>query len=175
MAGYAPRCIDLAGAGDLVVGTDLDPMPLRRGDDLATRVDRDDALIGFAHPLPSPSTSKDPQGVLRLTPPSPRARDSRFRSPSGLKRSLAKAADFSGGRSDRRSPAHMRSTMQTPRKLVRGDAFERALKESFGELTLAKVEQVRQLYARYRTDDMLKRLKGAAADKSGKPQQFHRE
>ena len=60
--------------------------------------------------------------------------------------------------------------METPRKLVRGDAFERALQESFGELTLAKVEQVRQLYARYRTDDMLERLKGAVADKSGKPQ-----
>jgi len=58
--------------------------------------------------------------------------------------------------------------MQTPRKLVRGDAFERALKESFGELTLAKVEQVRRLYARYRTDDVLERLKNTAADKNGK-------
>jgi hypothetical protein len=59
--------------------------------------------------------------------------------------------------------------MQTPRKLVRGDAFERALKESFGELTLAKVEQVRRLYARYRTDDVLERLnKSTAADKNGK-------
>ena len=61
----------------------------------------------------------------------------------------------------------MRSTMQARRKLQRGDAFDRALKESFGEqATLAKVEQARQLYARYRTDDMLERLKTAVGDKS---------
>ena len=57
--------------------------------------------------------------------------------------------------------------MHAGRKHHRGDAFERALKESFGELTsLAKVEQARQLYARYRTDDMLERLKGTAAGNS---------
>jgi hypothetical protein len=49
----------------------------------------------------------------------------------------------------------------------RADAFERALKESFGEQTsLAKVEQARRLYARYRTNDMLERLKGAVGGKS---------
>jgi hypothetical protein len=57
--------------------------------------------------------------------------------------------------------------MQASRKLQRGDAFERAIKESFGEqTTLAKVEQTRQLYARYRTEDMLDRLKGSVGDKS---------
>lgn len=63
--------------------------------------------------------------------------------------------------------------MPVRRKLQRGDAFERALKESFGEQTsLAKVEQARQLYARYRTDDMLERLKGTVGNKgneSGQP------
>jgi hypothetical protein len=61
--------------------------------------------------------------------------------------------------------------MQTARKIQRGDAFERAIKESFGETTtLAKVEQARQLYARYRTDDILNRLKNAVPGKIGKPQ-----
>ena len=61
--------------------------------------------------------------------------------------------------------------MPMQRRIIRGDAFERALKASFGEqITLAKVEQARQLYARYRTDDMLDRLKGTMAEKSGKPQ-----
>ena len=61
--------------------------------------------------------------------------------------------------------------MQAARKIQRGDAFERAIKESFGETTtLAKVEQARQLYARYRTDDILNRLKNAAPGKNGKPQ-----
>ena len=56
--------------------------------------------------------------------------------------------------------------MRAHRKLQRGDAFERALKESFGEqTTLAQVEQARQLYARYRTADMLERLRGTVADK----------
>jgi hypothetical protein len=61
--------------------------------------------------------------------------------------------------------------MQAARKIQRGDAFERAIRESFGETTtLAKVEQARQLYARYRTDDILNRLKNAAPGKNGKPQ-----
>jgi len=61
--------------------------------------------------------------------------------------------------------------MQAARKIQRGDAFERAIRESFGETTtLAQVEQARQLYARYRTDDILDRLKKAASDKNGKPQ-----
>ena len=60
--------------------------------------------------------------------------------------------------------------MQAPRKLQRGDAFERALKGAFGEqTTLAKVEQARRLYARYRTDEMLERLKGTVADNSKDP------
>ena len=63
--------------------------------------------------------------------------------------------------------------MQAARKIQRGDAFERAIRESFGEATtLAKVEQARQLYARYRTDDILNRLKNAASDKNGKPQSW---
>jgi hypothetical protein len=68
----------------------------------------------------------------------------------------------------------MRLEMQAPRKIKRGDAFERAIRETFGEsTTLAQVEQARQLYARYRTDDVLKRLKDTAPDpneKNGKPQ-----
>jgi hypothetical protein len=61
--------------------------------------------------------------------------------------------------------------MQAARKIQHGDAFERAIRESFGETTtLAKVEQARQLYARYRTDDILKRLKKAAPGNNGKPQ-----
>ena len=61
--------------------------------------------------------------------------------------------------------------MQAPRKIKRGDAFARALRETFDETaTLAKVEQARKLYARYRTDDVLDRLKNEASDKNGKPQ-----
>ena len=60
--------------------------------------------------------------------------------------------------------------MPTPRKLIRDDAFARALKESFGEqASLAKVEQARQLYARYRAEDVLERVKGAVGDKSDQP------
>jgi hypothetical protein len=65
----------------------------------------------------------------------------------------------------------MRLEMQAPRKIKRGDAFERAIREAFGEATtLAQVEQARKLYARYRTDDVLNRLKNEASDKNGKPQ-----
>jgi hypothetical protein len=61
--------------------------------------------------------------------------------------------------------------MQTRRKLNRGDAFDRAIRETFGETTtLAKVEEARRLYARYRTDDLLNSLKNAAPAKNGKPQ-----
>jgi hypothetical protein len=61
----------------------------------------------------------------------------------------------------------MSLAMQDRRKLKRGDAFERALKEAFGDQTnLAKVEQARQLYARYRTDEMLERLRMAVGRKS---------
>jgi hypothetical protein len=50
--------------------------------------------------------------------------------------------------------------MHVSRKFQRGDAFERALKEAFGdETSIKQIEQARQLYARYRTDDVLKRLK----------------
>jgi hypothetical protein len=63
--------------------------------------------------------------------------------------------------------------MDASRKNHREDAFERALKEAFGAQTSpVKIEKARQLYARYRTDDMLARLKGTAAgqsDASGKP------
>lgn len=60
--------------------------------------------------------------------------------------------------------------MQPSRKQHREDAFERALKESFGEQTsLAKVEQARRLYARYRTNDLLERLKGVVGNKSDQP------
>ena len=66
----------------------------------------------------------------------------------------------------------MSLTMQERRKLLRGDAFERALKDAFGERTnLATVEKARQLYARYRTDDMLERLRmavGGNGSESGK-------
>jgi hypothetical protein len=61
--------------------------------------------------------------------------------------------------------------MQIRRKLHRGDAFDRAIRETFGETTtLAKVEEARRLYARYRTDDLLSSLKKLAPDKNGKPQ-----
>jgi hypothetical protein len=47
------------------------------------------------------------------------------------------------------------------------DAFERALRETFGRLTSReKVNQARKLYARYRTDDILKRLKSVVANKN---------
>ena len=60
--------------------------------------------------------------------------------------------------------------MQPSRQQHREDAFERALKESFGaETTLAKIEQARRLYARYRTSDLLERLKGVVGDKSAQP------
>jgi hypothetical protein len=49
-----------------------------------------------------------------------------------------------------------------------GDAFERAVKETFGEIaTVAKIEDTRRLYARYRTDDLLKSLKGAPPRQDG--------
>jgi hypothetical protein len=61
--------------------------------------------------------------------------------------------------------------MQIRRKLHRGDAFDRAIRETFGEtITLAKVEEARRLYARYRTDDLLNSLRTLAPDKNGKPQ-----
>jgi SHS2 domain-containing protein len=61
--------------------------------------------------------------------------------------------------------------MQTRRKLSRGDAFERAIRETFGETTtLAKVEEARQLYARYRTEDLLNSLKKLSPDKNDKSQ-----
>lgn len=61
--------------------------------------------------------------------------------------------------------------MQTDRKQYRGDAFDRAIRETFGEATtFAKIEEARKLYARYRTDDLLKRLKNAASDENGDPQ-----
>ena len=48
-----------------------------------------------------------------------------------------------------------------------GDAFERALKGSFGEqASPEKIGKARELYARYRTDDLLDRLKGAVDDKN---------
>jgi hypothetical protein len=60
------------------------------------------------------------------------------------------------------------------RRIQRGDAFDRALKESFGEqASLVKIEQARQLYARYRTDEILDRLKEATTNKNneaGNPQ-----
>jgi hypothetical protein len=61
--------------------------------------------------------------------------------------------------------------MQNRGKNHRGDAFDRAIRETFGETTtLAQVEAARRLYARYRTDDLLKSLKSEASGKSGKPQ-----
>lgn len=63
--------------------------------------------------------------------------------------------------------------MNANRKTQPGDAFERAIKETFGEQTSgAKVEQSRQLYARYRTEDMLARLRTAVGgnnDQNPKP------
>jgi hypothetical protein len=61
--------------------------------------------------------------------------------------------------------------MQTDRKQYQGDAFDRALRETFGEgATFAKVEEARRLYARYRTDDLLKRLRNVPPGEQGNPQ-----
>ena len=62
--------------------------------------------------------------------------------------------------------------MQADRKLNQGDAFDRAIRETFGETaaTHVQVEAARKLYARYRTDDVLNRLRRAAPDKNGEPQ-----
>ena len=50
----------------------------------------------------------------------------------------------------------------------RGDAFDRALREAFGEATtLAQIEDARRLYARYRTDDLLRALKRQAPGQDG--------
>jgi hypothetical protein len=58
--------------------------------------------------------------------------------------------------------------MQNREKHHQGDAFDRAIKETFGEETsLAKIEEARRLYARYRTDDLLKTLKGEASGQNG--------
>jgi hypothetical protein len=52
--------------------------------------------------------------------------------------------------------------MQHRGTFQRGDAFDRAIKETFGEATsLTKIEMARQLYARYRTLDLLNSLKTA--------------
>jgi hypothetical protein len=49
------------------------------------------------------------------------------------------------------------------------DAFARALKETFGDhASLEKIAQARVLYARHRTDDLLKRLNGAVSGKNGR-------
>jgi len=61
--------------------------------------------------------------------------------------------------------------MQANRKQYRGDAFDRAMRETFGEATtFAKVEEARRLYARYRTDDLLNRLRAGVPDENGKSQ-----
>ncbi len=61
--------------------------------------------------------------------------------------------------------------MHPDQKQYRGDAFDRAIRETFGEVaTLDKVEEARRLYARYRTEDLLNRLRAAAPDKNGEPQ-----
>ena len=53
--------------------------------------------------------------------------------------------------------------MQPDPKLNQGDAFDRAIRETFGEKTTPdQVEEARKLYARYRTDDLLNRLRDAA-------------
>ena len=52
--------------------------------------------------------------------------------------------------------------MQHRGTFQQGDAFDRAIKETFGEATsLTKIEMARQLYARYRTLDLLNILKTA--------------
>jgi hypothetical protein len=56
-------------------------------------------------------------------------------------------------------------------ELVRGDAFDRAIRETFGvAITPEQVAEARKLYARYRTDDLLKRLRSVTPDKNGEPQ-----
>lgn len=61
--------------------------------------------------------------------------------------------------------------MQPDRKQYRGDAFDRAIRETFGEATtFAEVEEARRLYARYRTDDLLNSLRARAPDENSKPQ-----
>ena len=61
--------------------------------------------------------------------------------------------------------------MQANQKQYRRDAFDRAIRETFGETTtFAKVEEARALYARYRTDDLLNRLRDEAADKRDESQ-----
>jgi hypothetical protein len=61
--------------------------------------------------------------------------------------------------------------MHPDRKQYRGDAFDRAIRETFGEATtFAKVEEARKLYARYRTDDLLNSLRAGTPDENGKPQ-----
>lgn len=53
----------------------------------------------------------------------------------------------------------------------RGDAFDRAIREAFGETTpLAKMQEARRLYARYRTDDLLTRMKNAVSRQGDEPQ-----
>jgi hypothetical protein len=57
--------------------------------------------------------------------------------------------------------------MQNRGTFRQGDAFDRAIKAAFGEATtLTKIETARQLYARYRTVDLLNSLK-AASPKTG--------
>ena len=61
--------------------------------------------------------------------------------------------------------------MQPDRKRHRGDAFDRAIRGTFGETTtFAKVEEARRLYAQYRTEDLLNSLKSEAPDKDARPQ-----
>ena len=51
-------------------------------------------------------------------------------------------------------------------ELYPGDAFDRALKLTFGvQASAIKMKQARMLYARYRTDEVLERLKATAVDK----------
>ena len=58
--------------------------------------------------------------------------------------------------------------MQNRGTYHRGDAFDRAIREAFGEATtIARIEEARRLYARYRTDDLLKALKGQAPSQDG--------
>jgi len=55
--------------------------------------------------------------------------------------------------------------------LHRADAFERALRETFGGATTPQqVDEARKLYARYRTDDLLKRLRNVTPDENGEAQ-----
>jgi len=53
------------------------------------------------------------------------------------------------------------------RELYPGDAFDRALKLTFGaQASHMKVKQARILYARYRTDEVLKRIRATVVDKN---------